>query len=216
MKKTALLIILICLNLFLIYKNKELDRNYQNPIDSFKIENLKKKTTIKNLDFFRKNNEQTKNNENIKLSSLLKLLTVEGDTILTKDAFDKNNVVFRYSFLNCETCYEFEIDFLEKQKNLLNDNFSIITYQKTIKDLIYIQERFRKNGIPNVKVYSLLSNDLGTPIDQLNIPYYFSINPSLKMNNFFVPNQKKSEYSKIYLKYIMKLILDSNKLNKNL
>lgn len=207
MKKIALLMVSICLTLLLIYENRDFDKNYQNLIDLFKLENLKNIITITNLDYFKYNAKKTRNNENLKLPSLLKLLTIDGDTILAKDAFDKNNVVFRYSFLNCETCYEFEIDFLEKQKDLLNDKFCIITYQKTVKDLIYIQERFRKNGISNVKVYYLPNNDLGTPIDQLNIPYYFSINSSLKMNNFFVPNQEKSEYSKIYLKEIMKTIL---------
>ena len=145
-----------------------------------------------------------KEHENLKLDENLKLVTIEGDTVLAKDVFNKHKIVFRYSMLNCGSCINAEYNILETNNSLIDNQICIIAYYDRVSDLIIDYKKLEQIELNNISVYLLPNDELGIPMDRNNTPYYFQINQDLVINNFFVPAKEIPELSDNYLKYALK------------
>ncbi|WP_258226988.1 hypothetical protein [Aestuariibaculum sp. M13] len=156
-------------------------------------------TSIEKL--YQNNIIATKENENLYLNGQTKLMTIEGDTVLTKDIFKDDKLIFIYSLLNCRNCIDAEFENLGKFAKGFYKNVVVITYQERLRDLIMDYTELQKLGLDNIEMYLLIDNQLNIPIEKHNIPYYFHINPDLKMNNFFIPLKEQPKLSEYYLKY---------------
>jgi hypothetical protein len=173
------------------YTNKIKNNGHQDAI-IFEKKINQKDDVIKDKETFYQNLIlATKRNENLKLSKNLKLINIDGDTLLAKDLSFKNKIVLRYSILNCGDCVDEEFNILEKNKSLFSNNLIIIAYRK----------KLQKMGIDNVNLYLLLDNDIGIPLEKENIPYYFYLANDLSMTNFFIPLREYPHLSNNYLKY---------------
>lgn len=183
------------------YTNKIKNNGHQDTI-TFEKKINQKDDVIKDKETFYQNLIlATKRNENLKLSKNLKLINIDGDTLLAKDLSFKNKIVLRYSILNCGDCVDEEFNILEKNKSLFSDNLIIITYHKNLRSFLMDWKKLQKMGIDNVNLYLLLDNDIGIPLEKENIPYYFYLANDLSMTNFFIPLREYPHLSNNYLKY---------------
>lgn len=107
-----IVVLLILVNGYMIYI-------YKNKIQDNLLLEVKAKSFEKQLVEFKDESQNhfiiEKESENLKLDPLLKLVDLEGDTIYAKDVFTNNNIVLRYSILNCGECVDAEFEILKKK-----------------------------------------------------------------------------------------------------
>ena len=205
MKKVTLLIflvILMALNVLILYKYKEVQHKLSTIANIHKEGLTNKEKQLADTEKLYENNIiATKENENLKLNKELKLITIEGDTIFAKDAFKNNNLILRYSVLNCGDCVDAEFKNLERFARKFTNRITIITYHERIRGLIMDYKKLQELGLDNVTVYMLPNNQLSVPLEKHNIPYYFHITPDLTIHNVFIPLKEQPKLSEYYLKY---------------
>lgn len=198
----ALLLILNSITLYKYLANSKeisaIKSNYEENLTKNEEQLKIKEKTHTNL--FIVENE----NENLNLRDDLKLITIEGDTIFAKNAFKSSSIVLRYSVLNCGDCVNAEFKNLEMYAKKFSKQITIITYYKRIRGLIMDYKKLQKQGLDNITMYMLPDNKLDIPLENHNIPYYFHINPDLRINNVFIPLKEQPRLSEYYLKYSFK------------
>jgi len=145
-------------------------------------------------------------NENLKMPNSLKLLDMQGDSIFAKDIFSKKMLVFRYSILNCSDCVNAEFDglineFLIDKSKIKNT--CLLAYYEKARDLLVDYRKFQDKHI-NIQMYILPINQFNIPIEIQNLPYFFTIDSSLIMSDFFIPMKEKPDWSISYLKLVFK------------
>ncbi len=208
-KKTKLItytaiITLVVLNSVLAYKFKSNSNEFGKVYQSLNKELSQKKTELATAE---QNFVKEKENENLVLDGNLPLIDIEGKTVLAKDIFKNNSLVFRYSELNCHECIDAEINALVKNKEKIK-NIVFIAYYQNTRDLFVFHENFSNMGLTNIKMYYAKNENLLIPIEKLNAPYYFCVNANLVMTNFFIPQKEKPKLSDTYLNYTTKNFLN--------
>ena len=108
-------------------------------------------------------------------------------------------VVCRTSQYNCETCNDYAI---QKLSILCRENPNIqvviLGYYDSIRSLKIVSEN---SNLPNnIHYYQLLDYDL--PIEAAGVPYYFTFDKSLEVEDLFVPNRAYPKLTDYYLETI--------------
>lgn len=133
------------------------------------------------------------------------ILIVDLDNSVT----DFNNLLKRYgdkivvcrtSQYNCETCNDYAI---QKLSILCRENPNIqvviLGYYDSIRTLKIVSEN---SNLPNnIHYYQLLDYDL--PIEAAGVPYYFTFDKSLEVEDLFVPNRAYPKLTDYYLETIL-------------
>lgn len=196
-----IIVILIIVNGFILYKFK--NKAQENL-------SLQKSISTKSKFFNEYKDKVTnefiigKESENSTLDPLLKLVNLDGDTIFVKDVITKDQIVLRYSVLNCGECVDAEFEVLKKNAELFSGEIVIITYYERIRGLITTYRKLQKMGLTKLKIYLVPDDKLGIPMDKYNIPSYFHVNKDLKMTNFFIPEKTNAKLSEAYLKLTLR------------
>lgn len=124
-------------------------------------------------------------NTNIHLSELVK---------------ERAILIFNYSYLNCNTCYEEEISiFNEVFKNNIDEALILCKYE--IKRDYLVFRKFNKSEIP---IYRILSRS--NFADEIDAPFYFLLHNDLRMTHLFIPEKQYPEKSKQYLEKMKRLL----------
>lgn len=109
-------------------------------------------------------------------------------------------IIFNYSDLNCNTCYEEEIGiFNEAFKSNVDEAFIFCKYEITRDYLVF--RKFNKSEIPIFRISSI-----SNIADDINVPFYFLLHNDLKITHIFIPDKKYPEESKQYLEKIKRLL----------
>ena len=133
------------------------------------------------------------------------ILIVDLDNSVT----DFNNLLKRYgdkivvcrtSQYNCETCNDYAI---QKLSILCRENPNIqvviLGYYDSIRSLKIVSEN---SNLPNnIHYYQLL--DYSLPIEAAGVPYYFTFDKSLEVEDLFVPNRAYPKLTDYYLETIL-------------
>ncbi len=111
-------------------------------------------------------------------------------------------LVLRYSQIGCHTCIDKKIQLLHQEfPDTLRDKVVLISKLSTKKDLTI----FRR--IHNLKNPFYQYNKNFTPIDSINIPYFFIITKEGLIEKVFIPQDGVNEdMTKSYLRYISQLL----------
>ena len=109
-------------------------------------------------------------------------------------------VVCRTSQYNCETCNDYAI---QKLSILCRENPNIqvviLGYYDSIRSLKIVSEN---SNLPNnIHYYQLL--DYSLPIEAAGVPYYFTFDKSLEVEDLFVPNRAYPKLTDYYLETIL-------------
>jgi hypothetical protein len=133
--------------------------------------------------------------ENGKLNRLIDI--VEGHPF---------RIVLRYSQIGCHTCIDKKIQLLNQViPDTLMDKVVLLSKLSTKKDLVIFR---RVHNLEN----PFYQNDKNfTPIDSINIPYFFLITKDGFINKVFIPQDGINEdMTKSYLRYISQLLQVDN------
>ncbi|WP_147679217.1 hypothetical protein [Algibacter pacificus] len=149
-------------------------------------------------------------NENLVLNEETKFLDVEENLILAKDIFKSKKIVLIYSEFNCEECVESEINALLKNKNKLGKDVFLIAYYQNKRDFYIFYKEFQKKGLVDIEMYLLPDSGLNIPAEKLNRPFYFCIDSTLRITNFFIPHKEIPKLTESYLINTSKNFLSNN------
>lgn len=136
--------------------------------------------------------------DNTYVSDSLFLLTIDEDTLYACDVFKENTLILRYSYLNCNSCIDFEQEMLKKYATKINSVCILATYNN-FRNLYLDMREFQ---LPDLKIKFFLipiERKLINRIEDINIPYYFCIDQNLKVTNTFIPTKTEPKRTKIYI-----------------
>jgi hypothetical protein len=145
-------------------------------------------------------------NENLKMNGKLKLLNMDGDSVLAENIFTHKMLVFRYTIMNCSDCINAEFELLSKEfinKIDITVNICFLAYYENTRDLVVDFRRFQEKQL-NINMFILPINRLQIPIESQNLPYYFTIDSSLIMRDFFIPIKEKPNWTYSYFERLKK------------
>lgn len=115
------------------------------------------------------------------------------------DALDNDEkLVFRFSTLQCDSCFESQLEILGDILKDGDDLIMIVNNDANIREINLINKRFSIN----VPVYKLRDDNLPLPIDSIGKPYYFKISEDLTPSDYFIPDKAFPELSLMYLSKI--------------
>jgi hypothetical protein len=141
------------------------------------VKNSNKGSSVENTTGFHEMNEET----NSRLSGFtmpdINCMNLEKDTVKLSDLVNGRTVlVFHYSVLNCNTCYEEELQFLKEYYNNGNKIFIILASYTTYRDfLIHV-----KSNISELPVYQIGLNMPDWDAEKYGTPYYFILYPDMR------------------------------------
>ncbi|MCR8667551.1 hypothetical protein NO995_07655 [Aestuariibaculum sp. M13] len=127
----------------------------------------------------------------IKIPENNKLQTVEGDLQYFAKVFSELNLVLYISSNQCNSCMNDAIDKVETYlKNHPEFKYVIISKGFSLRELKLIQT---VRGI-NAEIYSLTNVELSffKKMDDVQYPYYFTVNKNLEISNIFFPIKSSS------------------------
>jgi hypothetical protein len=185
--------LMFVLNAFLLYKLFWTEQYYENTINNM---TLLKSDQLMSYDINLKMNllNDGINLENMLLTDSSNIKVEISNLFHTKDIF----LVCRFSELHCQECVVYSIvKLLNQSKTIGNTNILFWGAYEHVKSLNIAKERL---GIQNMSVYNI--SNLNIPAEEIEYPYYFVIDKTLRISNLFVPNKSVPDLANSYLKTI--------------
>jgi hypothetical protein len=112
-------------------------------------------------------------------------------------------LVFRYSELNCNTCYESEIALLQ----------SVFTNEDLDKVIIFCSywirnhfTVFKKVNQIKFPIYRIPQETFNWLIEDYASPYYFILHPNMRTTNFYIPDKVFPDLNVKYLREMKRLL----------
>ena len=181
------------------YLNKTKDT--ASPVE---MEDEEYEKTMGKLDFFELNNEVCHAMNGLKAPDI-QCSTKEESPFLSSFVKDKPILIYRYSELNCRTCFETELQHLQ-QYFPENDRQAIILCSYLNESDFQVFKRMNKIRLP---IYRIDSDAFGWIADEKDSPYYFVLYPDMKVSQFYIPEKAYPEMNTSYLEGIKRLLADS-------
>jgi hypothetical protein len=114
-------------------------------------------------------------------------------------------LVYRYSELNCNTCYEIELASLQEMfLNEYRDKVAILcSYQ--IRKYFTIFKKMNQIKLP---IYRIPQEAFNWKIEDYGNPYYFVLHPDMTVSDFYIPDKIYPELNKEYLERIKAILIN--------
>jgi len=118
--------------------------------------------------------------------------------------FVKNKpiLIYRYSDINCTTCYETEIKELQAEF-INNPELSIILCSYRIDQEFLV---FKRINQIKLSLYRINSDAFDWEVEKYGNPYYFVLHPNMKISHIYVPNKSYPELNKQYLEGVKRFL----------
>lgn len=138
---------------------------------------------------------------NTPISTNLNIFSLHNNKEDINTLYDSGpKVVLRVSELTCSECYEKELENLKKLADSIGESNIIIFTKSANVDYLL---RFKRVNQLIYQVYNI-PNDTITPLDKLNIPYYFVLDSNKIVSKIFIPDRSYPENSFRYFEIIGK------------
>jgi hypothetical protein len=111
----------------------------------------------------------------------------------------RKKIVLRYTEIGCNPCADSTIRFLNQHKKILA-NYDVLVLVDFSNYDAYL--KWRKISEVDFPVLWVQKGELPFEIEQHNSSYLFTVNSSLTVNNFFIPNSMISAFIHAYLNSI--------------
>lgn len=201
MKLNYVLILIIALivvgfNIY-VFKQNGAIRTMQNYVlrlrerDSIKINDRKVELKIRRYEL---------ENSGKKLPSHLDALDVNGNKVSLSQIINSDKLILRYSELNCNTCVSKQLDILNSYIDSIGDKNVILL---TNYDNNIYMKQFKKVAKIKFAIYNV-GSELNELIPDIERPYFFILEQSLRINNMYIPQMDEEELTKAYLHCIAK------------
>jgi len=134
----------------------------------------------------------------------------DGDSLYLKSIFQSPKLVLRIDGRYCENCIVEQIELIKKNINYLSENvIGIATY-----DNIRTMKVLKVNYAINFPLYFINAANsasiLPKEFEQLNFPYVFLLNSSLKCSYIFSPSNQFTDISNQYYAHINHILEETN------
>jgi len=128
------------------------------------------------------------------------LCEIEGESKISLSELvkEKPKLVFRYSNINCKTCFEAQLELINKLFENSEDVIILCSYNISRDFLV-----FKKMNKIKVPIYRIPKEDMEW---EINNPFYFLLNKSMSISNIYIPDKKYQQMSLQYLLSMQKLI----------
>ena len=128
------------------------------------------------------------------------------DTKLSQLVSKSPILIYRYADINCNTCYEAQIEIIQKE---FKDE-----YEKVAILCSYQEERhfsiFKKMNHIEAPIYRIDYDAFTWAVQDYENPYYFVLYPDMSISNVFMPDRTLPKLTQIYLKGIKQLLNNSD------
>jgi hypothetical protein len=116
--------------------------------------------------------------------------------------------ILRINDNNCGLCIEVELEEVLSFKEKMGTNqIAIFATFNTERNLKLMVKGLSGSNIP---IYTLPSGELSLPVDEVNAPYYFTINTAHIVNHTFVPIRGVEALNESYFKAVAEVFKSSN------
>ena len=110
---------------------------------------------------------------------------------------------FNFSDINCTTCINQEVENIKAFSDSLGtEKIVLLANYRNERALIIFK---RMNNLQN-EIYNLNFEQLGLPIENYNLPYYFIANNSGITEHVFIPEKERSDLSAKYYEAMIPLL----------
>ncbi|TWO31561.1 hypothetical protein E1J38_013100 [Seonamhaeicola sediminis] len=184
-----LMMFVLGLMLFFLIRNKK----EQSAQCSTEIEGLRSRVLL-----------QSRYSGLIKIPENNKLKTIEGDLHYFTTVFSKLNLVLYINSNQCDSCIN---DAIDKVENYLKKHpefkYVIISKDFNLRELKLMQT----NRNISTEIYSLTNTELSffNKMDEVQYPYYFTVNSNLEVSNIFFPIKSSSILEVRYFEQLSRL-----------
>jgi hypothetical protein len=113
-------------------------------------------------------------------------------------------LIYKYSDLNCNTCYEEAIKELQDVFHDFPAAAKIICAYNMEKDFLV----FKKVNKIKLDIFRINHNAFNWVAEDYNRPYYFVLHPDMNISNIYVPDKAFPEMNKAYLESIKRLLAE--------
>lgn len=137
-------------------------------------------------------------NEGYTISKKLEIINQNGDKIdFASYMSERQYLIFRYSFLNCQPCVDEVLRLLKMSMNEVDSSqILIFSNYQLLNDL----KKFRRINKIFDEVYKV--DSLNLPIDKLNIPYFFVLGKNMQVSHIFIPQKESPKTTERYLNMV--------------
>jgi hypothetical protein len=126
-----------------------------------------------------------------------------SNVCLLSELVSQNPVlVFRYSGLNCGTCYGVEIIALQNIFSREDQQIAILSSYKEKRHFT----AYRKDFGIDFPFYLIPQDAFDWILEDYGSPYYFVLHPDLTVSHIFIPDIVLTDLNKQYVKKIKKLL----------
>ena len=108
--------------------------------------------------------------------------------------------VLRYSEINCMTCVDSSLKYIEKYKKIIGpENIIVLASYKNQQDLAI----FKRVSKIEFEIFNTGENTVGLPIEKENTPFMFITNGTLIAQSVFLPEKTMPELTEMYFMTII-------------
>jgi len=148
-------------------------------------------------------------NQNVLINKNQNIINETFDTLSFFELINSPKLIFYFNEYSCMPCVEELIQLLNtKVESFGKDNIIILSHYEQLRNM-YIFSHINKLKIP---IYNL-TEPLKIPIASKNIPFLFTIDQKLAINNLFLVDKSLYEHTRRYISIIEKTVFQTE-LNK--
>lgn len=193
----AIIIMLVAISAYNFSLNTKLKKDISN--HKAKIESDRQITSFKETEIVQLFGQSL-------LSSGLVLKNIfvtneQGVKVSLNTLFDKRpKLVLRYSEINCMTCVDSSLVYIEKYKNIIGpENIIILASYQRQQDI----NTFKRVSKVHFKVYNTQNNIISLPTEKLNSPFLFVTDQTLVAQGVFLPEKTIPKLTEMYFQIII-------------
>lgn len=139
-------------------------------------------------------------NQNIQLNEKQIIIDEKFDTLFLSQLIDSPKLIFFFNEYSCMPCVNEAIVILNRKiKEVGKENIVILSYYNQPRDM-YLFSRVNKLDIPICN----LTSKLNVPTATTDIPFFFTTNKDLKVNNLLLIDPSLPELVENYISILVK------------
>ncbi len=152
----------------------------------------------KEMDFLKMNEDLNEKLTGISVQNVHCEDEEQNQHVLSELVLQKPVLVYRYSELNCNTCYETELTSLQHFFANAHDKVVILcSYQ--IRKYFTIFKKMNQIVLP---IYRIPQDAFSWILEDYNAPYYFVLHPDLTISHIYIPDKVFPERNRQYLESV--------------
>ncbi|TDX00496.1 hypothetical protein [Dinghuibacter silviterrae] len=192
----AAIILLAGFDGLLLVKNAKADKQAIETKSQLDEDRSDNNTLLFDVSELTKYDSLTYKSDDYQLDGDLELKGLDGKSVRLKSLLKSGpKLIFRYSEINCNVCYQKVLDELSALiKKIGPQNILIITSYYNQRELYNFM---RVNNISQ-NVFNIGTASLGLPIEKYDVPFLFMADQSLKTKVLFVPYKRNPGLTKQY------------------